>query len=74
LRPKAIVAQSTPVALALLQETRSIPIVFFAVSDPVGSGLVSSLGRPGANATGVLLYEEGIVGKWLAMLKEVDRD
>jgi putative ABC transport system substrate-binding protein len=71
LRPKAIVAQSTPVALALLQETRSIPIVFFAVSDPVGSGLVSSLGRPGANATGVLLYEEGIVGKWLAMLKEV---
>jgi putative ABC transport system substrate-binding protein len=69
--PEAIVAQSTPVALALFRETRSIPIVFVSVSDPIGSGLVASLSRPGGNVTGVLLYEEGITGKWLAMLKEV---
>jgi len=70
-KPEAIVAQSTPVALALFRETRSIPIVFVSVSDPIGSGLVASLSRPGGNVTGVLLYEEGIIGKWLAMLKEV---
>jgi putative ABC transport system substrate-binding protein len=69
--PEAIVAQSTPVALALFRETRSIPIVFVSVSDPIGSGLIASLSRPGGNVTGVLLYEEGIIGKWLAMLKEV---
>jgi putative ABC transport system substrate-binding protein len=70
-KPEAIVAQSTPVALALLRQTRSIPIVFVSVSDPIGSGLVASLAHPGGNVTGVLLYEEGIMGKWLAMLKEV---
>ena len=70
-KPEAIVAQSTPVALALFRETRSIPIVFVSVSDPIGSGLFASLSRPGGNVTGVLLYEEGIIGKWLAMLKEV---
>ena len=70
-RPEAIVAQSTPVALALLRQTRSIPIVFVSVSDPIGSGLIASLAHPGGNVTGVLLYEEGIIGKWLAMLKEV---
>jgi putative tryptophan/tyrosine transport system substrate-binding protein len=70
-KPEAIIAQSTPVALALFRETRSIPIVFVSVSDPIGSGLVASLSRPGGNVTGVLLYEEGITGKWLAMLKEV---
>jgi putative ABC transport system substrate-binding protein len=70
-RPEAIVAQSTPAALALFRETRSIPIVFVSVSDPIGSGLVASLSRPGGNVTGVMLYEEGIAGKWLAMLKEV---
>ena len=69
--PEVIVAQSTPVALALLRQTRSIPIVFFSVSDPIGSGLIASLAHPTGNATGVLLYEEGITGKWLAMLKEV---
>jgi putative tryptophan/tyrosine transport system substrate-binding protein len=70
-KPEAIVAQSTPVALALFRETRTIPIVFVSVSDPIGSELVASLSRPGGNVTGVLLYEEGITGKWLAMLKEV---
>jgi putative ABC transport system substrate-binding protein len=71
LQPNAIIAYSTPVAAALRRESRTIPIVFVNVSDPVGSGLVASLARPGGNLTGVMLYEEGITGKWLAMLKEI---
>jgi putative ABC transport system substrate-binding protein len=53
------------------RESRTIPIVFVNVSDPIGSGLVASLAPPGGNLTGLLLYEEGITGKWLAMLKEI---
>ena len=53
------------------RESRTIPIVFVSVSDPIGSGLVASLAQPGGNLTGLLLYEEGITGKWLAMLKEI---
>jgi ABC-type uncharacterized transport system substrate-binding protein len=64
-------AYSTPIAAALQQETGTIPIVFVNVSDPIGSGLVASLARPGGNVTGLMLYEEGITGKWLAMLKEI---
>jgi len=64
-------AYTTPIAVSVQQESRSIPIVFAAVSDPIGSGLVASLSRPGGNITGLLLYEEGITGKWLAMLKEI---
>src|SRR5436190_22049469 len=71
LRPDLIFASTTPVAAALQQQSRSIPIVFVNVSDPIGSGLVASLARPGGNLTGLLLYEEGITGKWLAMLKEI---
>jgi putative ABC transport system substrate-binding protein len=51
--------------------SRTIPTVFVYVSDPVGAGLIASLARPEGNFTGMLLYEEGIVGKWLAMLKEI---
>jgi putative tryptophan/tyrosine transport system substrate-binding protein len=71
LKPDAILSESTPAAAALKQETRSIPIVFVGVSDPVGSGFVTSLARPGGDLTGMMQYESGIVGKWLAMLKEV---
>ena len=71
LQPDVLVAYTTPVAAALARESRTIPIVFVNVSDPVGSGLVASLARPGGNLTGLLLYEEGIIGKWLAMLKEI---
>jgi putative ABC transport system substrate-binding protein len=71
MRPHVIVAQTTPVAAAVQRETRTIPIVFTSVSDPIGSGLVASLARPGGNVTGFMLYESGIVGKWLAMLKEI---
>jgi putative tryptophan/tyrosine transport system substrate-binding protein len=70
-QPDAIIAYSTPIAAALRRESRTIPIVFVNVSDPVGSGLVASLARPGGNLTGLMLYEEGITGKWLAMLKEI---
>jgi ABC-type uncharacterized transport system substrate-binding protein len=71
LQPEVILAHSTPVATALQRESRKIPIVFVNVSDPIGSGLIVSFARPGGNLTGVLFYEESIVGKWLAMLKEI---
>jgi putative tryptophan/tyrosine transport system substrate-binding protein len=71
LQPEAILAHSTPIAAALQRESRTIPIVFTNVSDPIGSGFIASLARPGGNLTGLSLYEEGITGKWLAMLKEI---
>jgi putative ABC transport system substrate-binding protein len=71
LQPDVIIAHSTPVAAALKGESQIIPIVFVSVSDPIGSGFVASLARPGGNLTGMLLYEDGITGKWLAMLKEI---
>ena len=69
--PDVILAHSTPVATALQRESHEIPIVFVNVSDPIGSGLIANLARPGGNITGVLFYEESIIGKWLAMLKEI---
>jgi putative ABC transport system substrate-binding protein len=71
LQPDAILAHTTPVTAALQRETRTIPIVFVNVSDPVGAGFIESLARPGGNLTGLLQYEAGIFGKWLAMLKEI---
>jgi putative ABC transport system substrate-binding protein len=70
-QPEVIYAQTTPITAALLRETRTIPIVFVSVSDPIGSGFVTSLARPGGNVTGLLLYEASIAGKWLAILKEI---
>ena len=66
-----LLANSTPMAAAFKQETGTLPIVFVSVSDPIGSGFVASIARPLGNMTGLLLYEDGIAGKWLAMLKEV---
>jgi putative ABC transport system substrate-binding protein len=71
LRPDVILGESTAFVLLLKQETGSIPIVFMSVSDPVGSGFVESLARPGGNLTGFLLFEGSITGKWLGMLKEI---
>jgi putative ABC transport system substrate-binding protein len=71
LQPDVILAHSTPITTALQRESRTIPIVFVNISDPIGSGFIASLARPGGNLTGLLLYEEGIIGKWLAMLKEI---
>jgi putative ABC transport system substrate-binding protein len=71
LRPDVIFAQSTPIVATLRRETSVIPIVFANVADPVGSGFITSLPRPGGNTTGVMLYEPSVTGKWLAMLKEI---
>jgi putative ABC transport system substrate-binding protein len=71
LHPEVIFAQSTPVTAAFQRETRTIPIVFVEVSDPIGSGFIASLAQPGGNLTGIIQYEPGIAGKWLAMLKEI---
>lgn len=71
MRPDVILAHSTPVVAALQQESGAIPIVFVTVSDPIGSGFIASLDRPGGNLTGVMMYEVGITGKWLALLKEI---
>ena len=71
LHPDVILGHTTPVAAALQRESRTVPILFVNVSDPVGTGLVASLARPGGNITGLMLYEEGITSKWLALLKEI---
>jgi putative tryptophan/tyrosine transport system substrate-binding protein len=71
LQPNVILSQGTSVTAAAQQETRTVPIVFVNVSDPIGSGFVPSLARPSGNITGLLQYEAGITGKWLSMLKEI---
>jgi putative ABC transport system substrate-binding protein len=71
LKPDVILASSPLVLQALLQETRSIPIVFTEITDPVGSGFVASLARPGGNVTGFAIAEFSMYGKSLEMLKEV---
>jgi putative tryptophan/tyrosine transport system substrate-binding protein len=71
LQPDIIVASSTAVTAALQEETRTIPIVFVTVSDPVGSGLVASLNQSGGNITGYALYENPLAGKWLELLSEI---
>ena len=71
LRPDLIFSVNTPTTAALLQQTHTIPIVFAVVTDPVGSGFVASLPRPGGNATGFTLMEPTMAGKWLELLKEI---
>jgi ABC-type uncharacterized transport system substrate-binding protein len=71
LAPDVILTSGTAALTPLLQATRTVPIVFVAVADPVGAGYVDSLARPGGNATGFLLFEFGISGKWLELLKEI---
>jgi putative tryptophan/tyrosine transport system substrate-binding protein len=69
--PELIVAHSTPVTAAVAREAKTLPIVFVVVSDPVGSGFVASLARPGANMTGFVNIEASMGGKWIEFLKEV---
>lgn len=71
LGPDVLVGNSTPSSAALLRESRTIPIVFVGVSDPVGSGLVTSIARPRGNATGFTNFEPSLTGKWLELLKEI---
>jgi putative tryptophan/tyrosine transport system substrate-binding protein len=71
LQPEVILSSTTPTTRALLQETRTIPIVFAIVADPVGSGFVARFARPGGNVTGFIFTEPTMVGKWLELLKEI---
>ena len=71
LQPDLIVTQNTPPTASMLQQTRTIPIIFVIVADPVGSGFVESLARPGGNATGFTIMEPTISGKWVELLKEI---
>jgi putative tryptophan/tyrosine transport system substrate-binding protein len=72
LAPDVLVAASgTSTVAPLLQATRTIPIVFVVVVDPVGAGFVASLARPGGNATGFTTFEYGLSGKWLELLKQI---
>jgi putative ABC transport system substrate-binding protein len=69
--PDVILATGASTVGPLLQATRTVPIVFPAVSDPVGAGFVDSLARPGGNVTGFLAFEYGLSGKWLELLKQI---
>jgi putative ABC transport system substrate-binding protein len=69
--PDVILAAGGAVVAPLLQATSTVPIVFAQTPDPVGAGFVASLARPGGNATGFTIFEYGISGKWLALLKEI---
>ena len=71
LAPDIILASASPSVLALQQATRTVPIVFVGVVDPVGGGLVASLARPGGNATGFTVLEYGSSVKWLELLKQI---
>ena len=71
LTPDVIVAAGSAGAGAILQATRTVPIVFVIVPDPVGSGFVESLAQPGGNATGFMMFEYGLSAKWLELLKEI---
>lgn len=71
MRPEVLVGNSTPATAALLHATSTIPIVFVGVSDPVGSGFVQSISRPGGNTTGFTNFEPSLTGKWLEILKEI---
>ena len=71
MQPDVILTHATPITMAVQRETRAIPIVFVNVSDPIGSGFIATLARPGGNLTGLMLFEASVAGKWLAMLKEI---
>jgi putative tryptophan/tyrosine transport system substrate-binding protein len=71
LQPDIIVTSPTPTAAAVQRETRTTPIVFLSVSDPVASGIVTRLDRPGGNITGFASYEATLGGKWLELLSEI---
>ena len=71
LNPDALVAVTTPATAALQAETHTIPIVFAVVSDPIGSGFVETLSKPGGNITGFINIEASLSGKWLELMREI---
>ena len=74
LKPDLIITQNTATTVSVLQQTRTIPIIFVVVTDPIGSGFVASLSRPGGNVTGFIDLEGSLGGKWLQLLKEIAPD
>jgi putative tryptophan/tyrosine transport system substrate-binding protein len=73
LQPDLILTQNTPTTASMLQQTRTIPVIFANVADPVGSGFVASLPRPGSNVTGFITMEPTMPSKWLELIKEMRR-
>jgi putative ABC transport system substrate-binding protein len=71
LTPDILMPSTTPMLAAVRQQTHSIPVVFVNISDPVGTGFVQNLARPGGNITGFTNFEYGIGGKWLQLLKQI---
>ncbi|MET0531904.1 MAG: ABC transporter substrate-binding protein [Microvirga sp.] len=71
-RPNLIVTNGTTTTVAILAETRTIPLLFFGIADPIGNRVVDSFARPGGNVTGFASYEPSLAGKWLQLLREVD--
>jgi putative tryptophan/tyrosine transport system substrate-binding protein len=71
LAPDVILTGGTSTAGPMLEATRTVPIVFATIVDPVGAGFIDSLARPGGNATGFLLYDYNLAGKWLGLLKQI---
>jgi putative ABC transport system substrate-binding protein len=71
LKPDLILSQTTPSTATLLQHTRTVPIIFGVASDPIGSGFVANLARPGGNVTGFITIEGSLEGKWVELLKEI---
>jgi putative ABC transport system substrate-binding protein len=71
LQPDVILSHTVLVTAALQRATQTIPIVFVSIGDPFGAGFIASLARPGGNLTGMMTFEPGIPGKWVAMLREV---
>ncbi len=71
LTPDVILANATPSVVALQSLTRTVPIVFVTVSDPVGAGIVESIARPGGNVTGFMNFEYSLSGKWFELLRQV---
>jgi putative tryptophan/tyrosine transport system substrate-binding protein len=74
LAPEVILAAGAPAVQALQQASRTLPVVFANATDPVGNGLVASLEHPGGNATGFMVAEFGVSGKWLQLLKQIAPD
>jgi putative ABC transport system substrate-binding protein len=72
-KPEVIVTTSTPITQTVLRYSKSTPVVFVNLSDPIGSGLVMSFAKPGSNITGFTNYEASLAGKWLELITEVDR-
>jgi len=71
LHPDLLLSHGTPSTATLLQQTRTLPILFVNVTDPIGSGFLTSFAKPGGNVTGFINMEPTIAGKWLQLLKEI---